>query len=284
MKTIRALAFLAAGLIPLPSGAWYIPCFCGCGLPIEYMTSVQHVNHYPLETEKTAKTLEILRNAMSQLQTMIKTYNNLKETYDTIGQVRNMAENFDFSRIASTWEVEDWNDLKDLAKRIDSTKGWNKTDTGNSTAKAQTETSFLSSLLKDAAELTHEAETDLDSFERSLREINSINSDSAIRAILAQETRNSRLKARAAIASQQAKSTSDAIAAAGGGLANDSASVADRAESSVISKSSEVSMWSDMANSINRATLMRMQSVEAYVEGRRNAILKEKADNVFNTD
>lgn len=119
--------------------------------------------------------------------------------------------------------MEDWDDLKDLAKRIGySTNGWNKKDTGNSTAKSQTETSFLSSLLKDATELTHEIETDRDSFERSLREINSINSDSVIRAILAQETRNSQLKARAAIASKQAKSTPDAIAAAGGGLANDS--------------------------------------------------------------
>lgn len=277
---IKLALLLAVGLIPLACRAWYIPCFCGCGLPIEYLTSVQHINHYPLEIENTAQIAEVLRNGLSQLQALVKTYENLKDTYDTIGKVQHMAKNFDFSRIASTWEIEDWNDLKDMAKRLGySTKKWDK-DSGGTKGK-QTETSFLASLLKDAGRVTSETKTDLESLERTLREVNGLNADSAVRAIMAQETRNAQLKARAAIASQQAKSTSENSAAAGGRINNDSASVADRAESTSISKSIEASMWSDMANSINRSTLMRMHVVDGYVEGRRNAILKEQSDRVF---
>lgn len=277
----KAILLITCLFATLSCRAWYIPCFCGCGLPIEYMVAVQHTAQYALEAEKGAKLAALVSNGMSQLQTTVKTYNNLRETYETIGKIRNFTKNFDFSKIASTWEIDDWDDLKDRANTLKyATKGWSVSDQDQSpqNGRQKTETSFLADILRDSARLSGEIKTDLKELGRALIDINGFNTDSAIRAIIKQEERNAQLKARAAIASQQVKSTADTAAAAGGEISNDSASVADRLESTAISKSVETALWSDMANSFNRATMMRLDSLNGYIESKRAKLIKRQKD------
>ena len=279
---MRKIACIIAMLACGECKAWYIPCFCGCGLPIEYMVTVQHTAQYALETERSAKLAALLANNLSQLQATVKTYENLRETYDTLGKIRNFTENFDFSKVASTWEIQDWEDLEEVASTLKyATKEWN-IDGGNGSESdnPKTETSFLASLLKDSQNITKEAGTDLESLERTLIDINGFNTDSAIRAIIRQEERNAKLKARAAIASQQVKSTDENSKSADGGVVNDSASVADRMDSAALSKAEEAAMWSDMANSFNRNTLMKLDDLNRYLESKRTKLLNEEMDGV----
>ena len=275
---IRKLAVLIT--LPLvcinSAHAWYIPCFCGCGLPIEYMFSVQHSSHYPLETQKTAKFAELLANGMSQLQSLVKTYNNIKDAYDTIGQARNLASTFDFNRIWSTWEINDWDDLKDWADSVKSaTKGWENGSASGTLKGSPTESSFLGGFLGSLTDLTKEANTDLNSLELSLREANSLTSDSIIRAILAQEKRNAQTKARSAAVSQQVKTDKNTVSAAGGGIEGSYVSISDRAESAAVNKAQEVMLWNDMTSAINRSTYLRINALHPYIETKRAKLIND---------
>lgn len=271
---------IVALLLPSVSFAW-IPCFCGSGdhyYPLDGGISDPIKN--AMEDEELAKFVLSAKQSLEQLYAIVKIYNEIKQIYSAVGQVRNAFENFSLNNILDSWEIEDWSDINEIADKhgnsvyssLDSFDSGDKNGSGATNDYSTGFSRYLNSFAADLKENRKYVSEYTDDAIDNVRDMRYVDDDYIMRAIMTQEQKNAQIKKVAAVASGKADSS---VAKAIGISSVDESSDPTLAESKtaqVVSGAANAAVWADMANSVNLNTKEKLNT--------QTVILKAKSEEL----
>lgn len=259
---------LVTFFIPLTSSAFYVPCYCGCGEPIQYLDgTILDSTKSSIQNSQLAEYVSAAKQSLEQLYALVKIYDQAKDIYNAVGSVRNAFENFSFENILNSWNIEDWNDFDSIANKFGhssySSLGNSNPDTAEKSAN-----SFADYLYSISDGIKKQGDTLEDysyEFSDGVREIAYMDDDYIMRAIMTQEQRNAQIKAVSAAAARKAD---DSIATSIGISSTESAepTINEAKTSQVVSAAATASVWSDMSNSFNLLTREKLNTQSAILE------------------
>lgn len=95
---------------------------------IFFITSVSNAQHFvqdstlwALQQKEIAETVNLVKTAGEQLSAIVKVYNNVRDVYEVIGDIRSQIENLGstWDRINRSWTFDEIEDLDDLMRTAD---------------------------------------------------------------------------------------------------------------------------------------------------------------------
>lgn len=265
---------------PLTSFAWYVPCYCGCGEPIQYLDGdILDSTKVSLQNSQLSEYISAAKQSLEQLYALVKIYDQAKDIYNAIGSVRNAFENFSFENILNSWNIEDWNDFDYMANKFGHSSYSSLGNSDPSTAE-KSANSFADYLYSVSNRIKEEGDILEDysyEFSDGAREIAYMDDDYIMRAIITQEQRNAQIKAVTAAAARKAD---DKVASNIGISSTETIepTINEAKTSQVVSGAATASVWSDMSNSFNLLTREKLNTQSTIIEKKAETLSTEYLD------
>lgn len=280
----RVRICIAALLLPSTGFAW-IPCFCGSGdhyYPLDGGISDPIKN--AMEDEELAKFVLSAKQSLEQLYAIVKIYNEMKQIYSAVGQVRNAFENFNLENILDSWEIEDWNDINEIADKHRNSV-YSSLDSGNSDSGSATNnysTGFSRYLNSFAADLKENREYISDFTDDTIdnvRDMRYVDDDYIMRAIMTQEQKNAHIKTITAAASGKVDSSISKTVGISSVDDSSNPTIAEVKTAQVVSGAASASVWSDMANSVNLNTKEKLNTQTVIINSKTEKLSTQYLDS-----
>lgn len=280
----RVRICIAALLLPSTGFAW-IPCFCGSGdhyYPLDGGISDPIKN--AMEDEELAKFVLSAKQSLEQLYAIVKIYNEMKQIYSAVGQVRNAFENFNLENILDSWEIEDWNDINEIADKHRNSV-YSSLDSGNSDSGSATNnysTGFSRYLNSFAADLKEKREYISDFTDDTIdnvRDMRYVDDDYIMRAIMTQEQKNAHIKTITAAASGKVDSSISKTVGISSVDDSSNPTIAEVKTAQVVSGAASASVWSDMANSVNLNTKEKLNTQTVIINSKTEKLSTQYLDS-----
>ena len=280
----RVRICIAALLLPSTGFAW-IPCFCGSGdhyYPLDGGISDPIKN--AMEDEELAKFVLSAKQSLEQLYAIVKIYNEMKQIYSAVGQVRNAFENFSLENILDSWEIEDWNDINEIADKhrnsVYSSLGSGNSDSGSATNNYSTGFSrYLNSFAADLKENREYISDFTDDTIDNVRDMRYVDDDYIMRAIMTQEQKNAHIKTITAAASGKVDSSISKTVGISSVDDSSNPTIAEVKTAQVVSSAASASVWSDMANSDNLNTKEKLNTQTVIINSKTEKLSTQYLDS-----
>ena len=280
----RVRICIAALLLPSTGFAW-IPCFCGSGdhyYPLDGGISDPIKN--AMEDEELAKFVLSAKQSLEQLYAIVKIYNEMKQIYSAVGQVRNAFENFSLENILDSWEIEDWNDINEIADKhrnsVYSSLGSGNSDSGSATNNYSTGFSrYLNSFAADLKENREYISDFTDDTIDNVRDMRYVDDDYIMRAIMTQEQKNAHIKTITAAASGKVDSSISKTVGISSVDDSSNPTIAEVKTAQVVSSASNAAVWSDMANSVNLNTKEKLNTQTVIINSKTEKLSTQYLDS-----
>lgn len=280
----RVRICIAALLLPSTGFAW-IPCFCGSGdhyYPLDGGISDPIKN--AMEDEELAKFVLSAKQSLEQLYAIVKIYNEMKQIYSAVGQVRNAFENFSLENILDSWEIEDWNDINEIADKhrnsVYSSLGSGNSDSGSATNNYSTGFSrYLNSFAADLKENREYISDFTDDTIDNVRDMRYVDDDYIMRVIMTQEQKNAHIKTITAAASGKVDSSISKTVGISSVDDSSNPTIAEVKTAQVVSGAASASVWSDMANSVNLNTKEKLNTQTVIINSKTEKLSTQYLDS-----
>ena len=280
----RVRICIAALLLPSTGFAW-IPCFCGSGdhyYPLDGGISDPIKN--AMEDEELAKFVLSAKQSLEQLYAIVKIYNEMKQIYSAVGQVRNAFENFSLENILDSWEIEVWNDINEIADKhrnsVYSSLGSGNSDSGSATNNYSTGFSrYLNSFAADLKENREYISDFTDDTIDNVRDMRYVEDDFFMRAILTQDQKNAHIKTITAAASGKVDSSISKTVGISSVDDSSNPTIAEVKTAQVVSSAANAAVWSDMANSVNLNTKEKLNTQTVIINSKTEKLSTQYLDS-----
>ena len=237
-----------------------------------------------MEDEELAKFVLSAKQSLEQLYAIVKIYNEMKQIYSAVGQVRNAFENFSLENILDSWEIEDWNDINEIADKhrnsVYSSLGSGNSDSGSATNNYSTGFSrYLNSFAADLKENREYISDFTDDTIDNVRDMRYVDDDYIMRAIMTQEQKNAHIKTITAAASGKVDSSISKTVGISSVDDSSNPTIAEVKTAQVVSGAASASVWSDMANSVNLNTKEKLNTQTVIINSKTEKLSTQYLDS-----